>query len=80
MRKSLKERKIFLKGENEFLWGPRPFPLDEAEKVPKKYQKRFSVKPGILSSWVTEGAFHHDFKKWMEFDLKDVEIKVFGMI
>lgn len=65
-----------LKGEMAFV-GPRPFPVDEAEKIPKKYQKRFSVKPGILSSWVAEGAFHNNFEKWMRFDLKDVENKSF---
>jgi len=63
-----------LKDEMSFV-GPRPLPLDEAKKVPKKYEKRFSISPGIFSSWVAEGAFHNDFKKWMELDLKDVENK-----
>lgn len=65
-----------LKGEMTFV-GPRPLPIDEANKIPKKYQKRFSVLPGILSTWVTQGAFHNDFKKWMEVDLKDIENKNF---
>jgi len=65
-----------INGEMSFV-GPRPFPLDEAKKVPKKYEKRFSILPGIFSSWVAEGAFHNDFKKWMELDLKDVENKSF---
>ena len=47
------------------------------EKIVKKYEKRFSVLPGIFSSWVAYGAFHNDFKKWMELDLKDVENKSF---
>jgi len=65
-----------VKGEMSFV-GPRPLPLDEAKKIPKKYEKRFLVLPGIFSSWVAYGAFHNDFKKWMELDLKDVENKSF---
>jgi len=65
-----------LKDEMSFV-GPRPFPLDEAKKIPKKYERRFSVKPGIFSSWVPSGAFHNDFKKWMELDLMDVKNKSF---
>jgi len=64
------------KGEMSFV-GPRPLPLDEAKKIPKKYEKRFLVLPGIFSSWVAYGAFHNDFKKWMELDLKDVKNKSF---
>ena len=65
-----------VKGQMSFV-GPRPFPLDEAKKIPKKYEKRFLVLPGIFSSWVASGAFHDNFKKWMELDLKDVENKSF---
>lgn len=63
-----------LKGEMSFV-GPRPFPIEEAKRIPKIYQKRFDVKPGILSSWVAEGAFHNNFKKWMKLDLEDVKNK-----
>jgi len=65
-----------VKGQMSFV-GPRPLPLDEAKKITKKYEKRFSVLPGIFSSWVAYGAFHNNFKKWMELDLKDVENKSF---
>jgi lipopolysaccharide/colanic/teichoic acid biosynthesis glycosyltransferase len=65
-----------VKGQMSFV-GPRPLPLYEAKKIPKKYEKRFSVLPGIFSSWVAYGAFHNDFKKWMDLDLKDVENKSF---
>ena len=65
-----------VKGQMSFV-GPRPLPLDEAKKIPKKYEKRFLVLPGIFSSWVAYGAFHNDFEKWMELDLKDVENKSF---
>jgi lipopolysaccharide/colanic/teichoic acid biosynthesis glycosyltransferase len=65
-----------VKGQMSFV-GPRPLPLYEAKKIPKKYEKRFSVLPGIFSSWVAYGAFHNDFEKWMELDLRDVENKSF---
>lgn len=65
-----------LKGEMSFV-GPRPLPVEEALKIPKKYQKRFSVKPGIISTWVINGAFHNDFDKWMEMDLEDIKNKSF---
>ncbi len=65
-----------IRGEMSFV-GPRPLPVEEAKKIPKKYQKRFSVKPGIFSSWVAEGAFHNDFDRWMRLDLEDIEKKSF---
>jgi len=65
-----------IKGEMSFV-GPRPFPIDEAQKIPKEYEKRFSVLPGIFSSWVASSAFHDNFKKWMELDLRDVKNKSF---
>lgn len=48
--------------------GPRPLPVYEAQKVPKKYEKRFSVLPGMTSEWVVQGAHGLSFKKWMELD------------
>ena len=67
-----------VKGEMAFV-GPRPLPIDEAEKIPKKYQKRFSVLPGITSLWVVRGAYHHNFEKWMRDDLEYVEKKNFWL-
>lgn len=48
--------------------GPRPLPVYEAQKVPKRYEKRFSVLPGMTSEWVVQGAHGLSFKKWMELD------------
>lgn len=53
--------------------GPRPLPGDEAIKVPKKYQKRFSVLPGITSSWVVKGSHELSFNEWMNLDLEYVK-------
>lgn len=58
-----------IKGEMGFV-GPRPLPLSEAEKIPPKYRKRFSVLPGITSLWVIRGAHKLSFDEWMMADLE----------
>ncbi len=65
-----------VKGEMAFV-GPRPFPLDEAEKVQKQYTKRFSVLPGLISLWVIKGGHKLSFKEWMELDLEYINNKSF---
>ena len=65
-----------VKGEMALV-GPRPLPWDEAIKVPKKYQKRFSVLPGITSSWVVKGSHELSFDEWMRLDLRYVKNKSF---
>lgn len=64
------------KGEMSFV-GPRPLPIDEANKIPKKYERRFSVLPGMTSSWIIRGAHKLTFKKWMELDLEYLKKKSF---
>lgn len=61
-----------LKGEMKFV-GPRPLPVYEAVKVPKRYSLRFSVMPGIASLWIVEGAHTLSFKRWMELDMKQIK-------
>lgn len=63
-----------VKGEMAFI-GPRPLPIEEAKKVQKKYEQRFSVLPGISSLWVVEGTDHTDFDRWMKLDLEYVKNK-----
>lgn len=57
-----------IKGEMSFV-GPRPLPIEEAKKIPKKYQLRFSILPGITSPWVVKGSHKLSFKEWMDLDL-----------
>lgn len=57
-----------IKGQMAFV-GPRPLPMEEAEKIPSEYWERFSVRPGITSSWVIKGSHNLSFKKWMELDM-----------
>jgi lipopolysaccharide/colanic/teichoic acid biosynthesis glycosyltransferase len=63
-----------VRGEMAFV-GPRPLPVEEAKRVPKKYEKRFSVLPGMTSLWIVRGADHQSFKRWMEMDLEYVKNK-----
>lgn len=56
-----------VKGEMTFI-GPRPLPVDEARRIPKRYHVRFSVLPGITSPWVVRGSHNLSFHQWMELD------------
>lgn len=58
---------------NMALVGPRPLPLEEALKIPKKYQARFSVLPGITSPWVVKGSHKMSFDEWMKLDLQYIK-------
>ncbi len=57
-----------LKGEMSFV-GPRPLPVSEARKVPSRYDARFSVLPGMASSWIVQGSHKLSFRQWMELDM-----------
>lgn len=63
-----------IKGEMSFV-GPRPLPVSEAKKVPKKYERRFSVIPGITSQWVVTGSHTLTFDQWMKGDLEYIKKK-----
>jgi lipopolysaccharide/colanic/teichoic acid biosynthesis glycosyltransferase len=65
-----------IKGEMSFV-GPRPLPINETNKIPNQYIKRFSVLPGITSLWVVKGAHKLSFKEWMELDVEYVRKKSF---
>jgi len=58
---------------NMSLVGPRPLPVAEANKVPKKYHKRFSVLPGMTSTWIISGSHQLSFNQWMELDVNYVK-------
>lgn len=56
-----------------FLVGPRPLPLEEAEKLTEKQKIRNLVKPGITSLWVINGTHNLSFKQWMRLDRKYIK-------
>ncbi len=56
------------------LVGPRPLPVEEAKRVPKKYWRRYEVLPGMTSWWIVRGSHYKlSFVEWMESDLEYVE-------
>lgn len=57
-----------MRGEMSFV-GPRPLPVSEARKIPKKYERRFSVLPGMTSEWIICGAHRISFTQWMKTDM-----------
>ncbi|OGH16127.1 MAG: hypothetical protein A3C30_02965 [Candidatus Levybacteria bacterium RIFCSPHIGHO2_02_FULL_40_18] len=63
-----------VKGEMALV-GPRPLPLYEANKVPKKFEQRFSVLPGMTSPWIIKGGHGLKFDQWMKLDLEYVKKK-----
>lgn len=58
-----------IKGEMAFV-GPRPLPVAEAKQIPAKYEKRFSVLPGLTSPWVISGGHKLSFDQWMKLDVE----------
>ena len=60
---------------NMSIVGPRPLPVAEAKNIPKKYEIRNSVKPGIISPWVFDGYHSLGFEEWMESDMRYVKNK-----
>jgi lipopolysaccharide/colanic/teichoic acid biosynthesis glycosyltransferase len=52
------------------LIGPRPLPVDEANRLTSFQQKRHAIKPGIISPWVLDGYHKQSFDAWMRSDIE----------
>jgi lipopolysaccharide/colanic/teichoic acid biosynthesis glycosyltransferase len=63
-----------LKGDMALV-GPRPLPVEESKKIPRIYESRYRVLPGIISPWVVGGYHKVSFNKWMESDVQYVKNK-----
>jgi len=61
-----------LKGDMSIV-GPRPLPVNEADKLSINDKIREVVKPGITSMWVINGTHKLSFKKWMYLDKKYIQ-------
>lgn len=57
-----------IKGEMAFV-GPRPFPIDEAKKIPHKYDARYQILPGVIGTWILEGFHKLSLEDWMKADI-----------
>ncbi len=51
------------------LVGPRPLPLNEARKLPKHWDFRYQVKPGITSEWAINNSRYNSLSSWKELEL-----------
>lgn len=62
-----------IKGEMSLV-GPRPLPVYEAKKLPRTWDFRYEVKPGILSYWALSPSRYDSLTKWRELEIKTIEI------
>lgn len=53
--------------------GPRPLPIEEAEKLPKSWDFRYKVRPGILSDWAVAPDRYHSLKRWKALESQGLE-------
>ncbi|MBI4062287.1 sugar transferase [Candidatus Gottesmanbacteria bacterium] len=51
------------------LFGPRPLPVPEANKLKAWQKERYRIKPGIISPWILEGYHRTSFDDWMKSDI-----------
>ena len=51
------------------LFGPRPLPVAEADKLTKWQRGREAIKPGIISPWIFERYHSRPFDEWMKSDI-----------
>lgn len=59
------------------LIGPRPLPVEEADKLLPWMKKRDVLRPGIISPWIFEGYHNRTFTEWMKSDLAYTQQKSF---
>lgn len=58
-----------LRGEMSLV-GPRPLPIEEAERVAGWQRRRLDVQPGLTCIWQVEGRSRVSFVEWMRMDMK----------
>lgn len=51
------------------LFGPRPLPVAEANKLKPWMRVRHTILPGIISPWIFEGYHTKPFDEWMKSDI-----------
>ncbi len=61
-----------LKGDMSLV-GPRPLPIKEAKMLPRSWNFRFKVKPGLFSDWSLNPRRHDSLLIWKQLDQKTVK-------
>jgi exopolysaccharide biosynthesis polyprenyl glycosylphosphotransferase len=61
-----------LKGDMSLV-GPRPFPVEESDKVENRHIPRLNIKPGITGLAQVKGRSDLKFSNWMRWDIWYVE-------
>lgn len=54
---------------NMSLVGPRPFPVEESDKIEYKHIPRLNIKPGITGLAQIKGRSDLKFRQWMRWDI-----------
>ncbi len=55
------------------LIGPRPLPLKESSKLPKSWDFRYTVRPGIISDWAVARDRYRSLRRWRALELQTVQ-------
>jgi lipopolysaccharide/colanic/teichoic acid biosynthesis glycosyltransferase len=63
-----------IRGEMSLI-GPRPLPVDEAEKLDETWNFRYTVKPGILSFWALSASRYDSLNAWKQLEKETLEIQ-----
>jgi lipopolysaccharide/colanic/teichoic acid biosynthesis glycosyltransferase len=61
-----------IKGEMSWI-GPRPLPVEEAQKIPSEFIQRFNVLPGLVPPSIVEGRKALCTVRWLELDKEYAE-------
>lgn len=61
-----------LTGKMSFI-GPRPLPLSEAQQLPRNWNFRYKVKPGILSEWALSPDRYASLNHWRQLEIETLK-------
>jgi lipopolysaccharide/colanic/teichoic acid biosynthesis glycosyltransferase len=61
------------------LIGPRPLPVQEANKLKSWHHDREKILPGVISPWILEGYHQTTFDAWMKGDIEYTKRKSFAV-
>lgn len=60
-----------LRGEMS-ITGPRPLPVEEAQKLPSSWNFRYKTKPGIISHWALAKDRYKSLEDWRKLEKREL--------